>query len=145
MTVCLIIMKLLYPLIIGCNFLQEQKSVIDMGNGIVTVQEREVSTISEGGHEGKDICQMTVMTNIAKEIGERIDKCNQLNKERNILIDALLQEKYVFREKRDPIKGYEFRIEVTKEQSFQGKTYPVPIAYREGKGKSRGNDKSRSY
>ncbi|KAK7873843.1 hypothetical protein R5R35_005708 [Gryllus longicercus] len=146
--ICLVVKKLIYPLIIGVDFLAEHGAIIDIGEKQVLIngenvweedesQEARNAHVDEGDESEEfaeiEMCSVQMEENeIKEEIRKKIMEQEKLRvDQKNALFKMLISVKDVFKNHNEPVKGYEFRIELTDSRPFKAKNYPIPVAYRD--------------
>jgi hypothetical protein len=176
--ICLVVKKLIYPLIIGMDFLAEHGVIIDIGEKQVLINgeniweededeearnthadvedeseefaEIEMCRVEMEEDENKmaqnaqvderdeseefaevEMCSVQMEENeIKEEIRKKVMEQEKLRvDQKNALYEMLISVKDVFKNHNKPVKGYQFRIELTDSQPFKAKNYSIPIAY----------------
>ncbi|KAK7862689.1 hypothetical protein R5R35_000930 [Gryllus longicercus] len=79
------------------------------------------------------MCSVQMEENeIKEEIRKKVMEQEKLRvDQKNALYEMLISVKDVFKNHNEPVKGYQFRIELTDSRPFKAKNYPIPVAYRD--------------
>ena len=143
--VFLVVPKLSRPCIIGIDLLDEFRSQIDLDNKIISfpllegkpsIRIMNEETTKPPKKETRIINSISKLGNnveVSKEeIRTKIQETNLINSnEKKQLEDLLWKHKAVFRKTPGRLTTYQHRLLVKENQAFIGKSYPVPIAYRD--------------
>ena len=133
--VCFIIKHLIKPLILGVDFLSDNKIIIDFLDNTIKVprMNSNVLSIPLGFHQTtyNEVFSLTCKK-YAEEIESVVDKSTLLTSEEKISLCQLLNKfESLFSTTPRRIKGYLHRINVSDDRPFALKSYPIPFAYRE--------------
>lgn len=139
-TPCLVVKGLTYAVILGIDFLVENDVIVDtraakilIGRGnarINTVMKFDEEKLIENEDE-IDLCS-SATNDLIESIEEKVNSADLLDKEQKAKLSKLLiSAKRVFEKNREPVKNYVFRIQLTDETPFKGRSYPIPVAYQE--------------
>lgn len=131
--VALVVRHLLYPVILGMDFLANNRAVINLEKGHIIVNGDEM-WIDTGGEEDEEynISAGVISGESVEEwIEQQADGAEMLDDRGKIeLKELLLENKKIFMKNGEPIKEYEFRIQLTDYTPFRERNYPIPAAYR---------------
>lgn len=130
--ICLVVNKLSYPLIIGMDFLTEYRAIINLENRTIHLNQQPlVFNETENVHE-EEVTINCLSTDIEIQIGEKLSKyCHLSEDQRQQLLSLLLNYSVIFTKGKEPVKNYEFSIELFDDTPFQARPYPIPKAYSE--------------
>ncbi len=139
-TPCLVVKGLTYAVILGIDFLVENDVIVDtraakilIGRGnarINTMMKFDEEKLIENEDE-IDLCS-SATNDLIESIEEKVNSADLLDKEQKAKLSKLLiSAKRVFEKNREPVKNYVFRIQLTDETPFKGRSYPIPVAYQE--------------
>ena len=143
--VFLVVPKLSRPRIIGIDLLDEFKSHIDLDNKIIsfphlegkpsikiineegiTSQKKETSIVNSIQREESD-------TDVKREeITSKVEESNLNDIETKRQLEHILWKyKAVFRKEPGKLKSHQHTLRVKEDRPFLGRSYPIPLAYRE--------------
>ena len=143
--VFLIVPKLSRPCIIGIDLLDEFRSHIDLDSKIISFPHLEgkpsIRIVNEEitVSPAEEACTLNAIKEIKddtevkrEEIIMKIEETNTANiGTRKQLEDILWKHRVVFRKEPGRLKSYQHVLRVKENQPFIGRSYPIPIAYRE--------------
>ena len=145
--VFLVVPKLSRPCIIGIDLLDEFKSHIDLdsktisfphleGRPSIKIRNEETTLSSrEGARQINAIQDIQVEENkeiVREEIKQKLEETNITDPEiERQLGDVLWRHRAVFRKEPGRLKTYQHILRVKENQPFVGRSYPVPMAYRD--------------
>lgn len=143
--ICLVVKKLIYPFILGVDFLEEHGVIVNMEerrvdiNGenawekeeVVVREEETEDEEEEREFEEIEMCYIGGEEEIVRKLREKVEENNNITvDQKRALLQMLIRVKTVFEKREKPVEGYQFRIEITDKTPFKAKNYPIPIAYR---------------
>ena len=143
--VFLVVPKLSRPCIIGIDLLDKFRSQIDLdsktisfplleGRPSISIMNEETTKQPEGEtHVINSIRNLGNDAEVSKEeIPMKIEETNLINSnEKKQLENLLCKHKAVFRKTPRRLTTYQHRLLVKENQAFIGRSYPVPMAYRD--------------
>ena len=145
--VLLVVPKLSRPCIIGIDLLDEFRSHIDLDSKTISFPHlegrpsikirNEETTLSprEGTGKINSIQDIQVEENkeiVREEIKQKLEETNITDPEiERELGDVLWRHRAVFRKEPGRLKTYQHILRVKENQPFVGRSYPVPMAYRD--------------
>ena len=143
--VFLVVPKLSRPCIIGIDLLDEFRSQIDLDSktisfplleGRPSIRIMNEDTIKQPERETQVINSITNLGNEAEvskeEIQMKVQETNLISsKEKKQLEDLLWKHKAVFKKTPGRLTTYQHKLLVKVNQAFIGRSYPVPMAYRD--------------
>ena len=131
--VCLVVQRLIRPVIIGIDTLRRLQAVIDLKRGVVVFKFPGECVVVREFNKGED---NLVCGTIAKEeatIEEEIEGCvgreGLGGDERDKVTKVIRQFSTLFMPSLAPVRNVVFRIKLMDETPFQQKIYPIPQAY----------------
>ena len=144
-TIFLVVPKLSKPCIIGIDFLDHLRSKIDLDNKTISFPHLEgepslrivneeadtahKNTLQEINSLEKDISAVDIEY---EEVNMKLEETFTMEPEEKEKLQGILwQYKKVFRKEPGRLTSYEHFLKVKEDQPFVGRSYPVPIAYRE--------------
>ena len=141
----MVVPKLSRPCIIGIDLLDEFRSHIDLDSKTISfphlegkpsiriVNEEIPASPAEKTHALNWITEIKDDIEIKKEkIRLKIEETNTANAEtKKGLEDILWRHRAIFRKKPGRLKIYQHVLRVKENQPFIGRSYPIPVAYRE--------------
>lgn len=130
--VALVVKNLLYPTIIGTDFLSEQRAIIDLDRKVIELGYQRIE-MDMGKEEEFEACTGVLSEEgIEEKLRQQVNQAEALeDQQRSRLLEILIENKKVFQKNREPIKGFEFRIQLTDYTPFKQRNYPIPVALRQ--------------
>lgn len=124
---CLVVKQLLYPVIIGNDFLNQNKAVIDYQRNKLILQDKDVCELGKEEEEifnWKTCCARQV--GLETQIHEQVMMNSILNEgQKQSLIQLLLKYRQVFEQAEGPVNTYKFHIDVVDDTPFVSKSFPI--------------------
>lgn len=144
-TVFMIVPGLSRTCIIGMDLLEKMKTVIDLsqhkltfqnleGNPSIKLYKDEETLENKENNEINQISDLSIINpNWTRE--EMHDQVKQMNLKddrlKSQLVDILWEYRGVFRREPGRLKGYYHELKLKGDQTFIGRSYPIPIFYRD--------------
>lgn len=132
-----IIKGLIRPVILGMDSLKMYNATVDVGNRQVTLQrdmgQKHCLGVKGPRDEALSICDMagTIEENpdlVSAAVKNAVDECG-IDKSRE-MEEIVKEYQDVFEKSKTPVLGYKFQLELTDDEPFNCRQYPIPQIYR---------------
>lgn len=131
--VCIVAKELLYPLIIGMDFLRQYAVIIDLQQQKLLFPQRESVDLEYEASLCEPYVTNCIQTEDVKNmIYDKVQGCTNLDHEqKQQLLEVLLKYKKVFEKSNKPVKDFQFEIKLNNQESLSGHQYRIPEAMRD--------------